>query len=120
MATNQETHHRRHVRYECLEYASVRTEGHDLSAMIADVSFGGARFLCREPFRVGSPCIITVQRHNDEPLVLRATVRHSERTNDPEIFSTGIEFRLTTSYEEIAVAEFVHNAFQQRMELAAA
>lgn len=106
------------MRYEVLDYATIRMEG-DMdtwSGMVVDIGLGGVQLRTKVAPEMNRSVQILVGRADGNPILLRGEVRRVEAMDGTDLWSTGIKFAPETHQERIEIAEFVHGVFQRQKE----
>ncbi len=100
------------ARYEVLEYALLRTNGEEHTAVLQDIALGGVRCSTRRYYRMGERCELVVARGDGSTVALPIEIRYSSNRGE-RLFTTGLRFIPQTTNERRDVAEFVHDAFRR-------
>lgn len=109
---------RRYIRYEVLDYASVRIEGVEepINVVIADIGLGGLQMRSKTTFDAGATIDISVGREAGT-LTLHCEVRHCASIVDSPLHGIGVRFMPRNHEERMAIAEYVHGIFQRQCDL---
>ena len=117
---SQQTDHRRHARFELLDYAMLEGNSTNLiepeRAVVVDVSLGGLQIRSKALFADGEIYKLKVGRAESEPIEIVAEVRYSIKIEDSDLCATGFKVRPADNEQRISWVDYVHSVFQSQGE----
>jgi c-di-GMP-binding flagellar brake protein YcgR len=110
---------RRYARFEMLEYVMVYRE-HEVepeTAVLVDISLGGAQTRSRHSMEVGEVCLLAIATGNSSTVTVTAEVRYCYPVKHSDLYAIGYRFLPETVEERLQLVDYVHDVFQRQGEL---
>lgn len=84
------------------------------SALIVDISLGGAQIRTRASCKEQEPCLLLIKRENKDYIEIPGEVRYCEPIPGSDLFGVGIKFLPVTTAQKKDIVNYVHNLFLEK------